>query len=136
MAASALDFAGSRALTAIAGDRGEADDHGDFLCGQLADLVEAGDEGDGGDGADAGDGSEDLEAPGQDRVGFDPSLDFGLQFGDRRFDGAQLTLQLADQDSRLARADLVEKGGSGGDGALAAVRQFLKAFHGDRKSTR
>src|SRR5882724_2870259 len=72
MTASALDFARSRALTGIAGDRGEADDHGDLLSGQLADLVEAGDEGDGGDRADAGDGSEDLEASGEGRIGFDP----------------------------------------------------------------
>src|SRR6266852_725345 len=126
MTASALDFARSRALTGIAGDRGEADDHGDLLSGQLADLVEAGDEGDGGDRADAGDGSEDVEASGEGRIGFDPSLDFGLQLGDRHFDGAQLALQLADEHSRLAIADLVEKGGSGSDGALATVRQFLK----------
>src|SRR5450631_743315 len=97
MSASALDLPGSRALAGIAGDRGEADDHGDLSGGQLPDLVQSDDQRYGGDDADAGDRGKDFEAPGEDGIGLDPPLDFGLQRGDRLFGGAQLALQFADE---------------------------------------
>ena len=58
MGASALDVTGSAALAAIAGDRGEADEHGGFFGRQGADLGEAGDQGDRGCDSYAGDGGQ------------------------------------------------------------------------------
>ena len=71
---------------------------------------------------------EDFEAAGKGGIGVDPAADFGLEVGDGGFEGAQLTLELADQRGGLARADLVENGGSVFDRRVAPARQFLKAF--------
>src|SRR5271156_1377558 len=125
---SAFDGARSSALAAVIGDGGEADDHGDLFSGELAEFDHAGDESDSGARADAGDRGEDFEATGQGGIAVDPVADFGLEVGDAGFEGAQLTLELADQRSGLARADLVENGGSIFDRRVAPAGQFLKDF--------
>ena len=128
MLASASDFPCSGVLAAIAGDGGEADDHGDFFGRQLPDLVHPGDQRGRGDVANSGDRGEDFEAPGEDGIGVDLTFDFGFEVGDGFVEGAQLPLQLGDQHGALACADLVDNSGSIIDEALPASRQFLKVF--------
>ena len=73
------------------------------------------------------DRGEDFEATGQGGIAIDPVADFGLEVGDAGL-SAQLTLELADQRGGLARADLVENGGSIFDRRVAPACQFLKDF--------
>ena len=133
MCSSASDVARAVALAAVVGDGGKADDHGDLFGGERAEFDEADDEGDSGCDPDAGDRGEDCEAAGKERIGGDQAVDFGLEIGDGGFEGAELTLELEDRPGRVvARADLVEEGGSGVEGGVAAAQSILEGFPGFR----
>jgi hypothetical protein len=80
-------------------------------------------------GSDARDGSQDSEPPGEARVGADQALDFSAKVFDRRFNRAELALDLDRRLPSRGRAELVDKGGSRGDGGVAAAGELVKAFH-------
>ena len=113
------------ALAAVAGDRGEADDHGGLLGRQGAELGKAGDERDRGDGSDAGDGSQDGEPPGEARVGADQGLDFRAEVFDRRFSRTDLALDLDRRRPSRGRAELRR--------VVRAAASGLRLFAKDRQ---
>ena len=112
--APAPDVARPAGLAAVAGDRGEADEHGGLFGRQGADLGEADDQGDRGCGADAGDGGENDHPPlarqgsAAIRRPISASRVFYRRFG--RFD---LALDLGDHQRNGGLAELVDQGGEG-----------------------
>ena len=129
LGAPALDVAGPAEGAAVAGDRGEADEHGGLFGRQGADLGEADDQGYRGCESDAGDGGQNGHPPGQARIGGDPMLDLRVEGFHRRFGCAELALDLGDRRRNGGRAKLVDQGGAGVGGGVAAVKEILKGLH-------
>src|ERR1700704_3640485 len=107
MLASAPDAAPALALARVAGDRGEADEHGDGFGRQHAELGETGNERAGDDAADAGDGGEDLLPAGERRVICDQPIDLGVEMRDMPLDGRQELLDVGDQEPALGGTEPV-----------------------------
>ena len=115
-------MAGAGLLAAIAGDGGEAGDHGGLLVRERADFGKADDQGDSRRGPDPRDRGQDGEPPGQARIGGDEAFDLRLEMGERGLDSADLALDLGDRHGDGGFAELVEERGAGGDGRVPAAQ--------------
>ena len=127
--ASAADMAGAGLLAAIAGDGGEAGDHGGLLVRERADFGKADDQGDSRRGPDPRDRGQDGEPPGQARIGGDEAFDLRLEMGERGLDSADLALDLGDRHGDGGFAELVEERGAGGDGRVPAAQHVPQGLH-------
>lgn len=125
--APALDVTGAGMFAAVAGNGSQACDHGGLLGRQGADFSQADDQGDRGRGPDARDRGQHGQPPDQDGIGRDEALDFRAEVSGRRLGGAPLALDFGGGLGSCCRAELVEKGGSGGDCGVTAAQQLLKA---------